>query len=158
MIRQRWLAALLLCAATTAAAQSYRWNDSQGRTVISDTPPPSSVGEVSIRGKAAPLVAELPYAARQAAAKHPVTLYTSAACQDECRQARELLKQRGTPFSEKLVATQEDIDALKKLAGEAAVPTVQVGRQVQRGFSSELYHNLLDAAGYPGRRPPAREE
>lgn len=154
----RWLGLALLCLAGSVAAQSYRWNDGQGRTVISDTPPPASVGEVSVRGKAAPVAAELPYATRQAAAKHPVTLYTSTACQDECRQARELLKQRGTPFSEKLVATQEDIDALKKLAGEAAVPTVQVGRQVQRGFSSELYHNLLDVAGYPGRRPPVREE
>lgn len=153
----RWLGLALLCLAGSVAAQSYRWNDGQGRTVISDTPP-AGVGEVSVRGKAAPVAAELPYATRQAAAKHPVTLYTSAACQDECRQARELLKARGTPFSEKLVATQEDIDALKKLAGEAAVPTVQVGRQVQRGFSSELYHNLLDVAGYPGRRPPVREE
>jgi hypothetical protein len=74
------------------------------------------------------------------------------------QQARELLKARGTPFSEKTVATQEEIDALKKLAGEAVVPTLQVGRQVQRGFSSELYDKLLDAAAYPGRRPPAREE
>ena len=154
----RWLSLALLCLAGSVAAQSYRWNDGQGRTVISDTPPPAGVGEVSVRGKAAPVAAELPYATRQAAAKHPVTLYTSAACQDECRQARELLKARGTPFSEKLVATQEDIDALKKLAGAAAVPTVQVGRQVQRGFSSDLYHNLLDVAGYPGRRPPVREE
>ena len=154
----RWLLWALLGLAGSVAAQSYRWTDSQGRTIVSDTPPPAGVGEVSIRGKAAPVAAELPYATRQAAARHPVTLYTSASCLEECRQARELLKARGTPFSEKTVATQEEIDSLKKLAGEAVVPTLQVGRQVQRGFSSELYDKLLDAAAYPGRRPPAREE
>ena len=154
----RWLLWALLGLAGSVAAQSYRWTDSQGRTIVSDTPPPAGVGEVSVRGKAAPVAAELPYATRLAAGKHPVTLFTAPSCQHECQQARELLKARGVPFAEKSVATQEEIDALKKLVGEAAVPALQVGRQVQRGFSSELYDKLLDAAAYPRPRQGAREE
>jgi glutaredoxin len=146
-------ALLLLLCCGSALAQSYRWTDSSGRTVISDSPPPPSVGPVSIRGSQPPPAPEVPYAVRQAAARHPVTLYTAERCVEECRQAREHLTRRGVPFTEKRVSSEEEVADLKQRFGEAAVPSLQVGRQVQRGFSRRHFDDLLDAAGYPSGRP-----
>jgi len=53
------------------------------------------------------------------------------------------------PFSEKMLQKQEDIDELKKLVGDAFVPTLRVGKQSTRGFEAGAYNNLLDLAGYP---------
>ena len=83
----------------------------------------------------------------------PVTLYTSAECVADCKQARDLLNGRGIPFTEKMVQKQEDIDELKQLVGDAAVPTVKVGKQTFRGFDASAYGNLLDLAGYPKSAP-----
>jgi len=38
---------------------------------------------------------------------------------------------------------------LKKLVGDAFVPTLRVGKQSTRGFEAGAYNNLLDLAGYP---------
>ena len=37
--------------------------------------------------------------------------------------------------------------------GDAAVPTVKVGKQTFRGFDASAYGNLLDLAGYPKSAP-----
>ena len=64
-------------------------------------------------------------------------------------RARELLTRRGTPFTEKLLQSQADLDELKALIGDVFVPTIKVGKQNQRGFDSAAWNNLLDLAGYP---------
>ena len=122
----------LLLAATCAVGDTYRWTDSAGRTVVSDTPPPGKTNEV-----------------RRAVENFPVTLYTSADCVSECKQAREFLNGRGVPFTEKMVQTPEEVAELKGLVGDTFVPSLKVGNQRFRGFETGAYDNLLDLAGYP---------
>lgn len=150
---------LLICLLMTAAgvhAETYRWVDAAGRTVISDTPPNGPVkGLVASTAKAPQPGDGLSYAARRAAEAFPVTLYTAPDCGNDCSQARELLAGRGVPFTEKTLRSPEEAAELKQLVGDAFVPSLKVGNQRFRGFESGAYDNLLDLAGYPkkGGRP-----
>jgi glutaredoxin len=149
-MKMRYLIILCLALASTcASAEAYRWVDTQGRVVISDTPPPGRARDVSRAGSASETSDGLPYEVRRAAENFPVTLYTSADCASECKQARDFLNARGVPFTEKMLQTQEDLDELKKLVGDAFVPALKVGKQGFRGFEPAAYNNLLDLAGYP---------
>lgn len=143
---------LILCLALSSAAalaQAYRWVDPSGRTVISDTPPPGRAHSVAKTGAEKESTDGLPYAVKKAAENFPVTLYTSADCVSQCKDARNLLNLRGVPFTEKMVQTPEDFDELKKLVGDAYVPALKVGKQSFRGFEASAYNNLLNLAGYP---------
>lgn len=149
-MRMRFFAPLLLLP-VLAQAQMYRWVDDSGKVHYSDQVPASgaknvqkqslSVGQSSSAG--------LPYALQQAVKNFPVALYTSEACKDTCAQARELLDQRGVPYSETTVADEVDIAQLKKLSGGSVVPVMTVGREVYKGFESGIYKAALDTAGYP---------
>ncbi|PKO87383.1 MAG: glutaredoxin family protein [Betaproteobacteria bacterium HGW-Betaproteobacteria-12] len=144
---------LVLCLALLSAgvsAQAYRWVDSTGRTIISDTPPPGKVKAVTSVGEGSAATSEdLPFAVRKARENFPVTLYTAADCVTECKQARDMLNGRGIPFSEKMLQKAEDSAELKALVGDVFVPTLKVGKQSFRGFEAGAYNNLLDLAGYP---------
>ncbi len=147
---------LMLClalAGTSALAETYRWSDSAGKTVISDTPPPGKAKGVTKAGGKAEAGDNTPFATRKAMEAFPVTLYTSAECAGECKQARDLLNGRGVPFTEKMVQSAAEIEELKQVAGDAFVPTIKVGNQRFRGFESGAYDNLLDLAGYPKTAP-----
>jgi glutaredoxin len=147
---------LMLCLALSSAcslAETYRWVDPAGRTVISDTPPPGRAHSVAKTGSSAENADGLPYAVKKAAEDFPVTLYTSADCGSQCKQARDLLNSRGVPFTEKMVQKQEELDELKQLVGDAFVPALKVGKQSFRGFETGAYSNLLDLAGYPKTAP-----
>ena len=147
---------LVLCLALTSAcavAETYRWVDPAGRTVISDTPPPGRAHSVAKAGASDGNTDGLPYAAKKAAEDFPVTLFTSADCVSQCKDARDLLNIRGVPFTEKMVQKQEDLDELKQLVGDAYVPALKVGKQSFRGFETGAYNNLLDLAGYPKTAP-----
>ncbi len=149
-MRMRFLAPLLLLP-VLAQAQMYRWVDDSGNVHYSDQVPASgaknvqkqslSVGQSSSAG--------LPYALQQAVKNFPVALYTSEACKDTCAQARELLNQRGVPYSETTVTDEVDIAQLKKLSGGSVVPVMTVGRELYKGFESGIYKAALDTAGYP---------
>ncbi|MDR2165543.1 MAG: glutaredoxin family protein [Zoogloeaceae bacterium] len=143
---------LALCCAL-ASAQSYRWTDpATGRTVYSDVPPAGKVkGLTRInRGGGTPVESEknLPYAARVASQKYPVTLYTSADCA-ACNDARQLLSRRSVPFTEKTVQSDAEKQELKNLIGDSFVPALKVGAQRVRGYNASAYDNILDLAGYP---------
>jgi glutaredoxin len=143
---------LIVClalASTLASAQAYRYVDPQGRTVISDTPPPGRARDVAKSSTGGDNSDGLPYEVRRAVENFPVTLYTSADCVSECKQAREFLNGRGVPFTEKMVQKQEDIDELKRFVGDTFIPSLKVGKQSFRGFEPAAYTNLLDLAGYP---------
>lgn len=144
---------LILCLALLsvgASAQAYRWVDSTGRTIISDTPPPGQAKAVSRVGDAPPSGGDdLPFAVRKARENFPVTLYTAADCISECKQARDTLNGRGIPFTEKMLQKAEDSAELKALVGDVFVPSLKVGKQSFRGFEAGAYNNLLDLAGYP---------
>ncbi len=151
------LAAATLAAFAAQAQTTYRWVDpATGRTVFSDQPPPSGARKATRQeAPEAGDARQAPYAARVAAEKFPVVLYTAPDCGEHCSRGRDLLNGRGVPFREKMVqdATVE-LEELKKLTGgEAFVPVVVVGRQHVKGFQASGWNNLLDLAGYPKTAP-----
>jgi glutaredoxin len=142
------LAALLV--AFPALAQ-YKVVGPDGRVTYTDTPPPSSSGaKVTKLGDRVSVIPQvtLPLELRQAASRFPVTLYTMKVC-EPCDAARQLLRTRGVPHSERVVTTSEDSDALQRLTGGRDAPTVTIGSQVLRGLNTDTWNSYLDSAGYP---------
>ncbi len=145
---------LLVCA-LTAQAQLYRWTDDSGKTHYTDTPPPADAKNVQKKASPRPAAAQgassaqQSYALQQAAKNFPVTVYTSKDCGNPCKKALDHLQKRGVPFAEKLVATQEDIDELTKLAGAPRVPVLLVGATAQKDYEEQSWNAALDSAGYP---------
>ena len=147
--------AMLFCAGLAQAQAVYRWVDKDGRVHYGDRFPSTVASDVQKRNARAPDAdKQLPFATRQAMANFPVTLYTSKDCGDGCKNAADYLKSRGVPFTEKTVASAEEIEALKALVGESAVPTLQVGTKARKGFDAAGWGNTLDAAGYPKATTP----
>jgi len=147
--------ALLLGAAAhfdASAQQIYKIVGSDGRITFSDKPPAdpavkaTAASVVPLNG--GPNLGGLPFELRQAAARYPVTLYTSPGCQT-CASGRSFLMTRGVPFAERTVASFEDGEALKRLAGTSSVPLLAIGAQQLKGFSDAEWGSFLDAAGYP---------
>ena len=142
--------ALLVCTLPTWA--QYKVVQPDGTVTYTDRPPsdnqPARVTPLSRSG--APRAAEsgLPLELRQAAARHPVTLYTTEEC-TPCDNGRKLLQQRGVPYAEKRIVTDEDTAALERLVGGRSVPALTIGAQPLRGFSATDWGAFLDAAGYP---------
>jgi glutaredoxin len=139
-----------------AAAQDlYRWTDEKGRTQITDTAPPPGAKDVRKIKPAANTAApgkpnaQLPFMLARAVKEYPVTLYTSPNCTDPCKAARDLLNNRGVPFSEIQVWEEESNAELKRVSGNNQVPTLKVGSTVQSGYEPSSYGALLDSAGYP---------
>lgn len=150
----RYLLTLFLVLATAGAqAETYRWTDTGGHTVVSDTPPPSKVKGVIKTGGKAEAGDQLSFATKRAVEAFPVTLYTSADCLNECQNARDLLNGRGVPFTEKAVQKPEEVAELKELVGDVFVPSIKVGNQRFRGYEAGAYNNLLDLANYPKTAP-----
>lgn len=146
------LAALLL--AGTAHAQLYRSVGPDGRVTYTDKPPasapaPSAGAAASNERTQASANAGLPFQLRQTAQRYPVTLYTGSDCMP-CNSGRNLLVNRGVPFTEKTISTNDDITALKRLTGgESSVPVLTIGGQHLKGYSDADWSQYLDAAGYP---------
>lgn len=136
------------------AQQIYRSVTPDGRVTFSDLPAADGSARAA-SAAAAPAGAgpdsatgALPFELRQAATSYPVTFYTAPDCLP-CSQGRAMLVARGIPFAEKTVTTNEDIEALKRLAGAATLPVVGIGGQHLRGYSEQEWTQYLDAAGYP---------
>ena len=140
-----------------ALAQASRWVDKEGRVHYTDAPPPPDASEVqkkNLRGGSGVDTSSLPYATQVAASNFPVTLYTTPDCGAPCDQARALLVKRVVPFKEISVASQKDLDEVKKLSGSTNFPLLVVGTQKQSGFRDDLLNGLLDTAGYPSSGLP----
>jgi glutaredoxin len=126
-----------------------------GKVTYTDREPSASEGKVVPLGSKAVTVApaaaepELPFELRQAATKYPVTLYVTTGACEPCNSGRQLLKQRGVPFSEKMIVTAEDSEALERLSGAREAPTLSIGSQILRGYAAETWAAYLEAAGYP---------
>ncbi len=145
------VAAALLLAATASQAQ-YKVIGPDGKVTYTDrapTTPEGKVGGIGAKAPAQVAQADLPFELRQVAAKYPVTLYTVAGACEPCALARQLLKQRGVPYAERQVVTDEDSEALEKLSGGREAPTLTIGSQTLRGLAAEVWSSYLDAAGYP---------
>jgi glutaredoxin len=145
------VALLVLLAALPCQAQ-YKVVGPDGKVTYTDRTPTAGDGKVTALGArpAAPGGdTALPVELRQAAARYPVTLYVTVGACEPCQSARQLLRQRGIPFTEKQVQSAEDSDALERLSGGRDVPTLSIGTQTLRGLAPEVWSSYLDAAGYP---------
>ena len=157
-----FMAAAWFAAAATAlpihAAQLYQWKDAQGRTVYSDQPPPPGVRTSQQKNfKGNVIEGGESYATKSAREKHPITLYASA-CGAPCDLARQLLTERGVPFSSKDPQASVEAQAeLKKLTGRLSVPVLLVGSDKIDGFETGQWHEALDRAGYPKTALPGRK-
>lgn len=154
----RSFAALASIVACAGALAQYKVVGPDGRVTYTDTPPPQSAGSKITRlGETQNTVAQvaLPIELRQATQRFPVTLYTLKVC-EPCDAGRAFLRSRGVPFTEKLVITGEDGDAMQRLTGGRDAPTLSIGAQVLRGFASDNWSSYLDSAGYPreSKLPP----
>ena len=142
----------------TPALAQYKWVGPGGTVTYSDLPPPPGVQATSLSKRtprAAPDETQstppgaLHGALGQAAAKYPVVLYTARECAP-CQLARAHLAQRGVPFAERTIETQDDAQAFKQLGfTQPSVPAVATGRERVTGFEPEQWNRLLDAAQYP---------
>jgi glutaredoxin len=143
-------AALLLTASLTQAQTVYKVVGADGKVTFSDKPPVASAN-ATVTGAGGKVLAgapALPFELRQVVSKYPVTLYTSNNCVP-CGSGRAMLSNRGTPFTEKTVSTNEDIEALQRLSGDSSLPFLTVGGQQLKGYSDSEWTQFLDAAGYP---------
>ncbi len=148
-----WAPLVALLVALPAHAQ-YKVVGPDGKVTYTDrqpTPGGSKVTSLGSRGAvvSGPADPALPLELREPAAKYPVTLYTVAGACEPCQSARQLLRERGIPYSEKQVLGPEDSEALQRLSGGRDAPTLAIGSQMMRGLAPEVWGSYLDAAGYP---------
>lgn len=151
--------ALVLTAGAAWAQTMYRWADKDGSVHYSDQPPPADVKNVQERQLRTPNSIEtsgMSYSTRKAQQDFPVTLYSGADCEYECKLARDFLSRRGIPFAEVRLESPEQAAAFKQLFGgkEVYVPAVTVGSQKQVGFNEATWAGLLDNVGYPRTAVP----
>jgi glutaredoxin len=148
----------LLACALAAQAQLYRWTDEGGKVHYTDTPPPATAKNVELKESARPAstntAAQQSYALQLAIKSFPVTVYTSKDCGSPCKNGLAHLRKRSVPFTEKVVAKQEEIDELTKLAGAPRVPVMVVGVDIQRDYEEQSWNAALDTAGYPKSGTP----
>lgn len=143
-------ALLLLLVPALAWGQQYRWTDERGRVQYSDSLPPASAKNVQkMRFGDKPAAADPVRALEEAARQFPVTIYTSPNCEAPCRDARQLLDQRGIAFTEVAVLDAQSLAELKRAVGEEKIPALQVGPKAHVGFSPGAWNAALDAAQYP---------
>ena len=152
------MAVAMLAAATPALAQ-YKVVGPDGKVTYTDRPTAAAAGTqvLPLRRDGLPNTSAtsatqsgppLPTELRAVLARFPVTLYTSADC-PPCETGRKLLQQRGVPYVEKVIGSDDDIAALQRLSGGRTVPALTVGSQAIRGFLESDWLATLDLAGYP---------
>lgn len=146
------LLAMLACAG--AQAQTiYRIVNPDGSITVTDKPPADVSKSTAVTNRGLPVPtsnAAIPYELRQATERYPVTIYTGKDCVP-CNSGRALLRQRGVPYTELTVSTNEDVEALQRISGDKSLPLLTVGAQKIKGFSDAEWTQFLTAANYPAR-------
>jgi len=143
--------AALLATTVLPALAVYKIEHADGTVTYTDRPPTTGSARVTSLGRDAsppPLEVALPRDLRALVQRYPVTLYTAADC-TPCDGGRRLLQQRGVPYTERLVISEEDTAALERAVGGRTVPALTIGTQPLRGLSESDWTAFLDAAGYP---------
>lgn len=85
-------------------------------------------------------------------AEQPVTLYSVPAC-EACDVVRSYLNSRDTPFTEKNVENNVDLqEELSAITGELSVPVVTIGEAMVAGYNRAELKEKLDSAGYPDEK------
>lgn len=141
----------LLTAAVQPAWAQYKVVAPDGSVTYTDRPqadPRARVSTLSRNGALQPVDAALPADLRLLAQRYPVTLYTGNDCAP-CESGRRLLQQRGVPYSEKRVSSEDEALMLERAVGGRTVPALTIGTQPLRGYSETDWTAYLDAAGYP---------
>jgi glutaredoxin len=139
-------AVFMLAAGHLYAQQIYKSIDKNGRVTYSEIPPtPGS--ENKLTGESVQNAA-LPYALQQVVNRYPVTLYTATDCAP-CISARLMLTQRGVPFTERTISSNEDVAAYKKINNDNNFPLATIATQQLKGYEETEWTKYLDAAGYP---------
>lgn len=133
-----------------AQAQLYKWVGPDGNITYSDLPPPKSARQIEkpTLKSGEPATAALPYALAEASKNQPVTLFTGVQCAP-CAEARDFLKNRGIPFAEKSVTSNEDVAQLRQVSGDTQLPVLLIGHNKQIGFEPGAWNLALSAASYP---------
>ena len=149
----------------TGAQQMYRWVDKDGKVHYTQNPPPRDAAKSVQQRRLNPSGPsdsgeQMPYTVRRAVENFPVTLFTSPDCPQGCNEARALLSKRGVPYREISVTDLASKDTLQKMTGDTKVPSMLVGRSVEKGFEESAFNGALDSAGYPRSslfvgKPPA---
>ena len=143
------------CAALLVALPSlaqYKVVGPDGKVTYTDRAPnDGKVTALNARNGSATAAPDvnLPLELRQVAARYPVTLYAITGACELCNAARQLLRQRGVPYTEKQIMSPEDTAALQKISGGSDIPTLTIGGQALRGLAAEVWASYLDTAGYP---------
>lgn len=146
--------AMAWLAGSGPALGQYKVVGPDGGVTYTDRPPADTrlrvtpLGQTPGAAAAAQGNENLPAELRQLRQRYPVTLYTSADC-TACDTGRQWLAQRGIPYRERQVGTEQDAQALGNLIGARTVPALTIGAQPVRGFSETDWAAYLDAAGYP---------
>ena len=146
-----WAPLVALFVALPSLAQ-YKVIGADGKVTYTDRPPLATEGKITslgIRTAVGGGEAALPLELRQAVSRFPVTLYVATTGCDPCESARQLLRQRGIPVTEKQVQSPEDSEALERISGGRDAPTLSIGSQTLRGLAPSVWNSYLDAAGYP---------
>jgi glutaredoxin len=148
------IVALTALSSAASGESLYRYLDPSGRVVYSDQPPPPSARQVEPKRLPQNVIETdpVPFAAKEAAEKNPVTLYTFDC--EVCKQAESLLAKRGVPFKSVIVSEEAGAAKLMALTGKQSAPVLQIGeKQVMTGFNADRWHAMLDQAGYPKSAP-----
>jgi glutaredoxin len=150
---RKTLITLALAGMVLPAAALYKVVGPDGRITYTDRPPSDSAARVTTLNREGvnevPAAQDaLPQELRVAATRFPVALYSAADCAP-CDAARQLLVQRGVPFTEKLIVSEDDAAAMERVLGARTVPGLTIGSQALRGLSPADWTAYLDAAGYP---------
>ena len=118
---------LVLLLAAGASHAQYKVVGPDGRITYTDRPVAAEPGAQvqALRRDASPASSAplLPIELREPVARFPVTLFTSSDC-PPCDSGRKLLQQRGVPYTERLVSSDDDIAALQRLSGGRTVPAL----------------------------------
>ncbi len=162
------LGLVLSTAAVTPAHAQYKVVRPDGSVAYTDRPPTTGNAQVTAIGRSEPATRPVanrpsgsagtrlqlipttgfPLKLREAVTRYPVTLFSTSDC-PSCDKGRQLLLQRGVPFIERRVLTDEDIMAFERQFNTRNLPTLTIGPQPMPGFSGNDWNNYLDAAGYP---------
>lgn len=140
----------LLCA-PAGAQQLYKWVAPDGTVSYSDKPPPSTAAKVekkSYAGGSSTSYDDLPFELANAARNNPVTMYTSPGC-GNCELGRKMLNERGIPYSEKTVTSNDESNQFTKQMGTSILPVLMVGHRKLINFIPDEWTGALTSAGYP---------
>jgi hypothetical protein len=159
-MKRIFLLLCLLMLPNVQASELYRSIDKDGHVHYGDSPLMGTEDVEQLKLANEPKRDEnLPYETKRAMENFPVTLYAFPDCGSACQVARDLLRKRGIPFTEKSLITKEDIDAFHKASGDSKLPAATIGKAWLKGFQAEQWNNELDFAGYPKKvltySPPA---